>query len=121
MADLESFREETRAWLEANCPPTMRTPMAGEDDIVWGGKDAKFQTADAKLWLERMGEKGWTAPTWPKQYGGGGLSPDEARVLQSELRRIDARPALFSFGIWMLGPVLLEYASEEQKSQYLPK
>ena len=121
MADLETFRDETRAWLDANCPPAMRTPMAGEDDIVWGGRSAKFQTADAKLWLERMGAKGWTAPIWPKQYGGGALEPDQNRVLQSELRRINARPALFSFGIWMLGPVLLEYANEEQKSQYLPQ
>src|SRR6476646_5784959 len=102
MADLETFREETRTWLEANCPPAMRAPMAGEDDIVWGGKGGKFQTEDAKPCLERMGAKGWTAPMWPKEYGGGGLGPDENRVLQSELRRINARPALFSFGIWML-------------------
>jgi alkylation response protein AidB-like acyl-CoA dehydrogenase len=121
MADLETFREETRAWLEANCPPSMRTPMAGEDDAVWGGRDFKFQNPDARLWLERMGAKGWTAPMWPKEYGGGGLSNDENRVLQSEMRRIHARPPLFSFGIWMLGPVLLEYANEEQKKEHLPK
>ena len=121
MADLETFREETRAWLEANCPPSMRTPMVGEDDAVWGGRDFKFQNPDARLWLERMGAKGWTAPMWPKEYGGGGLSNDENRVLQSEMRRIHARPPLFSFGIWMLGPVLLEYANEEQKKEHLPK
>jgi alkylation response protein AidB-like acyl-CoA dehydrogenase len=119
--DLETFRRETRAWLEANCPPAMRTPMTSEDDYVWGGRNAKFQSEDAKLWLERMGAKGWTAPTWPKEYGGGGLSPAENAVLQSELKRIGARPALFSFGIWMLGPVLLEYANEEQKKEHLPK
>src|SRR5689334_1341400 len=121
MADLESFREETRVWLEANCPPAMRTPMAGEDDAVWGGRNYQFKNAEAKLWLERMGAKGWTAPMWPKEYGGGALSNDENRVLQQELRRIGARPALFSFGIWMLGPVLLEYANEEQKKEHLPK
>ncbi|MGD9816954.1 MAG: acyl-CoA dehydrogenase family protein [Hyphomonadaceae bacterium] len=121
MADLETFRAETRAWLEANCPLSMRTPIVGEDDIVWGGRNAKFPSADAKLWLERMGAKGWTAPQWPAEYGGGGLSADENRVLQSELKRIGARPALFSFGIWMLGPVLLEYANEDQKREHLPK
>lgn len=121
MADLETFREETRGWLEANCPPSMRTPLTGEDDIVWGGRKASFPNEDAKLWLERMGAKGWTVPTWPAAYGGGGLSADENRVLQSELKRIGARPALFSFGIWMLGPVLLEYANEEQKKEHLPK
>jgi alkylation response protein AidB-like acyl-CoA dehydrogenase len=121
MADLDTFREETRVWLEANCPPLMRTPLTGEDEIVWGGQNAKFPSEDAKFWLERMGAKGWTVPTWPKEYGGGGLSADENRVLQSELKRINARPALFSFGIWMLGPVLLEYANEEQKKEHLPK
>ena len=121
MADLEAFREETRGWLEANCPPSMRTPMTGEEEIVWGGRNASYPSEDAKLWLERMGAKGWTAPTWPAAYGGGGLSADENRALQSELKRIGARPALFSFGIWMLGPVLLEYATEEQKKEHLPK
>jgi len=118
---LETFRAETRAWLDANCPASMRTPMAGEDDAVWGGRNYKFASEDAKLWLDRMAARGWTAPTWPKEYGGGGLSADENRVLQSELKRIEARPPLFSFGIWMLGPVLLEYASEEQKKEHLPK
>lgn len=118
---LDTFRSETRAWLEANCPASMRTPTTSEDEYVWGGRNAKFPSEDAKLWLERMGSKGWTAPTWPKEYGGGGLTPAENAVLQSELRRIGARPALLSFGIWMLGPVLLEYANEEQKKEHLPK
>lgn len=119
--DLEAFRAETRAWLEANCPPSMRTPMTGEDDAVWGGRNYEFKNPEAKLWLERMGAKGWTAPTWPAEYGGGGLGADENRVLQRELKKIGARPPLFSFGLWMLGPVLLEYANEEQKKEHLPK
>ena len=119
--DLEAFRTETRAWLEANCPPSMRTPMTGEDDAVWGGRNYEFKNPEAKLWLERMGAKGWTAPIWPAEYGGGGLSADQNRVLQSELKKIGARPTLFSFGLWMLGPVLLEYANEEQKKEHLPK
>ncbi len=116
---LETFRAETRDWLEANCPASMRTPM-GEDEVVWGGRKAAYANPDSKLWLDRMGAKGWTTPTWPKAYGGGGLSKEEAKVLQQELRRIGARPPLFSFGIWMLGPVLLEYATEEQKQRYIP-
>jgi alkylation response protein AidB-like acyl-CoA dehydrogenase len=121
MAELDAFRAETRAWLDENCPASMREPIGSEDDIVWGGKNFKFPSADAKLWLERMAARGWTAPTWPKQYGGGGLSGAENAMLQSELKRINARPALFSFGVWMLGPVLLEYATDEQKQEYLPK
>ncbi|HEX8901417.1 acyl-CoA dehydrogenase family protein [Vitreimonas sp.] len=119
--DLEQFRAETRAWLEANCPQSMRSTFTSEDEIVWGGKNAKFANPDSKLWLDRMAERGWTAPMWPKKYGGGGLNNAENAVLQAELKRINARPPLYSFGLWMLGPVLLEYANEEQKLEHLPK
>jgi alkylation response protein AidB-like acyl-CoA dehydrogenase len=118
--ELDAFRAETRAWLEANCPASMRTPMP-EDEVPWGGRRAEWKNPDSKLWLERMAERGWTAPTWPKEYGGGGLSSGEARVLGQEMARLRARPPLFSFGLWMLGPVLLEYANEEQKREHLPK
>jgi alkylation response protein AidB-like acyl-CoA dehydrogenase len=122
MSDLETFRSETRTWLEANYPANLsRATMDDDDDSIWGGRRAIYKNADAKTWLKRMAERGWTVPTWPKEYGGGGLSPAEARVLTQELGRMKARPALMSFGIWMLGPVLLEYASEEQKREYLPK
>ena len=117
--ELETFRTDVRDWLEANCPDSMRTPMP-EDEIAWGGKNGVFKNPDSKLWLERMGEKGWTAPEWPKEYGGGGLTKAEAKVLQEELRRIKARPALFSFGLWMFGPVLIEYGNEDQKKRFLP-
>lgn len=119
MSDLEAFRAETRAWLEAHCPASMRTPMP-EHEVVWGGRNPVFRHPDSKAWLEAMASRGWTAPTWPKAYGGGGLTRDENRVLQEELARIKARPALFSFGIWMFGPVILEFGTEEQKQAYLP-
>ena len=119
MADLESFRAETRAWLEANCPPEVRGP-ATEAEWIWGGREATFATPGHRLWLERMGARGWTAPEWPKEYGGGGLSREEAKVLASELRRIGAQPALNSFGVWMLGPALLAFGTEEQKQTFLP-
>ena len=120
MSDLNAFRNETRDWLEANCPESMRTPMS-QGDVVWGGRKVEFKDPDQKLWMDRMGEKGWTCPTWPKEYGGGGLNFEENKVLQEELMRIKARPALNSFGIWMLGPALLEYGTEEQKMQHIPK
>ena len=119
MADLEAFRAETRSWLEANCPPSMRTPMP-EDERPWGGRDFQWKNPEGKLWLDRMAEKGWTAPTWPTEYGGGGLSRPEAKVLAEEMARLNARQPLASFGVWMLGPVLLEVASEEQKTRFLP-
>ncbi|WP_262689599.1 acyl-CoA dehydrogenase family protein [Kordiimonas aestuarii] len=120
MSDLEAFRTETRAWLEENCPQSMRTPMKGEADFCWGGRKFKFQSEDQKKWLERMATRGWTVPTWPKEYGGGGLSKDEAKILATEMKRIGARPPLVSFGIWMLGPALLKFGTEEQKKEFIP-
>ncbi|QNL18772.1 acyl-CoA dehydrogenase family protein [Hyphobacterium sp. CCMP332] len=121
MSNLESFRNETRDWLEANCPDSMRTPIKSEKDICWGGKRFEFASDDQKIWLERMSSRGWTCPTWPEEYGGGGLSKEEAEILKEEMSRIKARPALISFGIWMLGPALLKYGTEEQKKHYLPQ
>ena len=117
--ELDDFRTEVRDWLEANCPASMRTPMK-DDEIVWGGRREKFKNPASKVWLERMSDKGWTAPEWPAEYGGGGLNKGQARVLQQELRRIRARPALFSFGLWMFGPALLEFGNDEQKKRFIP-
>ena len=121
MSDLETFRAETRAWLEANCPPEMREPVRSEKDTAWGGRDQSMMTPAQKLWMDRMGARGWTVPDWPKAYGGGGLNPAETKIVREELARIKARNPLYSFGISMLGPALLKYGTEEQKLDYLPK
>ena len=120
MTDLDSFRSETRNWLQNNCPPEMRQPIRSEADICWGGRNWKFQSDAQRQWLEVMAERGWTVPDWPKDYGGGGLSAAEARVLKEEMQRIGARPPLTSFGISMLGPALLKFGTDEQKKHYLP-
>jgi len=116
---LDAFRAETRAWLEENCPPGMRTPMPDEER-VWGGKKPVFKHPESRVWMERMVERGWSAPGWPKEYGGGGLDRAHAAVLTEEMRRLQCRPPLFSFGLGMLGPLLLDIGTEEQKQRYLP-
>jgi alkylation response protein AidB-like acyl-CoA dehydrogenase len=121
MTDLDSFRAETRKWLDANCPTEMRQPIRSEADICWGGRNWTFQSDAQRRWLEAMAERGWTVPDWPREYSGGGLSPGEARVLKEEMQRIGARPPLTSFGISMLGPALLAFGTEEQKRRYLPQ
>ena len=121
MTDLETFRSDTRAWLEANCPPEMRQPMRSEADACWGGRNATFQSDAQRLWMDRMAERGWTVPHWPKDYGGGGLSTAETKVLKEEMARIGARSPLTSFGISMLGPALLKFGTEEQKKHFLPQ
>lgn len=119
MADLDTFRAETRAWLEANCPAEMRAPMASEKDACWGGRHFKFQSPAQKQWLDVMASRGWTVPDWPKEYGGGGLSPTETKILKEEMAALGCRPPLTSFGISMLGPALLKYGNEEQKKRFL--
>ena len=120
MTNQDSFRQETREWLEANCPESMRHPYRGEADACWGGRNCVFQSEDQKNWLQSMAARGWTVPTWPVEYGGGGLDAPQAKILNEELARINARPPLESFGISMLGPPLLKFGSEELKQQHLP-
>ncbi len=117
MTNLKTFRESTRTWLEENCPPGARGP----GEISNGSTKIEIQDADTRLWLERMIEKGWTVPAWPKKYGGGGLSKLEYIVLLEEMKRINARPALSGFGTSMIGPTLLEYGTEEQKQRHIPR
>jgi alkylation response protein AidB-like acyl-CoA dehydrogenase len=119
MTDLDSFRSETRDWLEANCPAEMRQPIRSEADMCWGGRDWAFQSDAQQRWLEVMAERGWTVPDWPKDYGGGGLTAEQTIVLKEEMARIGARQPLYSFGISMLGPALLKFGTEEQKRHYL--
>jgi alkylation response protein AidB-like acyl-CoA dehydrogenase len=123
MSDLDNFRQEVKEWLDQNCPPSMKKGADPEIpvDEVWGGRKAVYKNPDSKVWLERMGSKGWTMPTVPKEYGGGGLSKEEVKVLNEEMFMIGTRSPLLSFGIWMLAPVLLEYGTEAQKKEHLPK
>jgi acyl-CoA dehydrogenase len=121
MTDLDTFRAEARAWLEANCPPEMRQPVRSDDDTCWGGRKFKFQSEAQKLWMERCAAKGWTVPDWPVAYGGAGLSAAETKALRQEMAALKCRIPLSSFGIWMLGPALLQFGSEEQKRHYLPQ
>ncbi len=119
MQDLTDFRADTRAWLQTNCPPSMRTRMVPEE-AVNGGSKRRATNPDAYLWLERMAERGWTAPTWPVEYGGGGLDKARYLVLVEELQRLQARPPLGGMGVTMIGPTLLEYGTDEQKARHLP-
>ena len=121
MTDEATFRAETRAWLEAHCPPAMRKPASALDDAYWGGRNASFASAEQQQWFEAMAARGWTVPDWPKVYGGGGLSPEETKILRQEMAALGCRSPLHSFGIWMLGPALLQFGTEEQKSHYLPE
>jgi alkylation response protein AidB-like acyl-CoA dehydrogenase len=114
---LETFRSEAKAWLEASFPKSLRGG-AGLGELMEGGEPS----GDAVLWRQRMGEKGWGTPTWPKAYGGGGLSNAEARVLQQEMAKAGAYNPIAGggMGVTMIGPTILDYGTEEQKQRHIP-
>ncbi|MFK7913661.1 MAG: acyl-CoA dehydrogenase family protein [Pseudomonadales bacterium] len=116
MADLNEFRSEIAAWLEDHCPAGARGP----GQIPVGSTKITLDT-DTATWLNNMAERGFTVPTWPKEYGGAGLSSAEAKVLYEEMGRIKARSPLMGMGTSMIGPTLLEYGTDEQKAEHLPK
>ena len=99
----------------------MRLAVADDSDVCWGGRTWKFKNEAQKIWLEKMAARGWTVPEWPKAYGGGGLSKEEARILREEMAQLHCRAPLTSFGISMLGPALLKYGNEAQKKEHIPK
>ena len=120
MASIDTFRNDVRDWLKSNCPESQRQPII-KDQQIWAGRNRSFYCNDSKIWFERMRDKGWTAPTWPTEYGGGGLAPDQAKILEQEMKALGCRPALYDIGLWMFGPALLEYGTEEQKQEHIPK
>jgi alkylation response protein AidB-like acyl-CoA dehydrogenase len=119
--DLAGFRAEIAAWISANCPaPLLGRPM-DENAIVWGGRKWTFNDDNQRLWLERAVARGLTAPRWPVEYGGAGLTRAQEKIYREEMERLGAPPPLESFGLWMLGPALLEFGNPEQKAEHLPK
>lgn len=120
MTSQDGFREEVREWLHENAPDALKGTSAGMLDGVWGGRQWRFRSAAEKQWLERMAQRGWTAPSWPKEYGGGGLRPEQAQILSEEMKSLRLPPPLVGFGLAMIGPVLLRFGTEEQKARHLP-
>ena len=110
----EAFRTEARAWFAANFPVSLagRQPLSGEADPRGAAMDA-YKTAFCA--------QGWGTPTWPRHYGGGGLSVTQARVMREEMRRAGAwNPIGWGMGVRMLGPTLLEFGTETQKLRHIP-
>jgi len=113
---LENFRTQVSQWLAEHCPESAR----GKGEIVTIGSKRPMKDPSLLQWRHSLGAKGWTVPTWPKEYGGGGLDNDEAGILYEELARISARLPMHGMGVSMIGPTLLEYGTEEQKKLHIP-
>ncbi len=116
--DLESFRSETHSWLTDNFPQSLKGAAMGLE-----GEADDSRKADFELWRKRLAEKGWGAPTWPKQYGGAGLSHPQAKIVSREMGKMGAFnpiPLMAGMGVTMVGPTLLEYGTDDQKERHLP-
>jgi alkylation response protein AidB-like acyl-CoA dehydrogenase len=121
MSDLERFRDEVRTFLEKETPPNIRGAVMPAEAAFWGGRKPELPHPDSKRYCEIMASRGYTAPTWPKEYGGGGLGPAEAKVLEQELAKLKLPIPLTGFGLQMIGPTLLQFGTEAQKQEHIPK
>ncbi|MEW6473531.1 MAG: acyl-CoA dehydrogenase family protein [Actinomycetota bacterium] len=106
--------------LDEIAPPGLYGIRLDLDAHNWGGRSATWFNDDMRSWQQAMAERGWTAPTWPAEYGGAGWSAEQASVLSDELRRRRLPPPLVGIGLAVAGPVLLRFGSEEQKRRHLP-
>ncbi len=121
MSELSEFREETRAWLDANLPQALRGKVGDQEAWTAGGKKAVYKYPETREWMHIAADKGWTIPHWPKEYGGGGHTKEESQIIAQEIAALKAPPPLTGFGISMIGPTLLQYGTPEQKQQHIPK
>ena len=114
--ETDTFRAEASSWLAAHFPEGLKKDPMAQLAAMGGGKESP----DATAWREAMGAKGWGVPTWPAQYGGGGLSRPQAQILAEEMAAIGARNPNGGMGVMMFGPTLIEYGTEELKQQHMP-
>ena len=112
----ESFRAEVRAVIAENFPAELK----GRNMTFSSVEGPPDETPAMTKWREEMGARGWGTPTWPKEYGGGGLSRAQARIIEQELAQAGAYNPIGGMGVMMFGPTLLEYGSEEQKREHIP-
>ncbi len=113
--NLEVLRDDARQWIEENFPKSLKGVEVG---LEGGGSGGDYET-----WRQKLAEKGWGAPTWPKEYGGAGLSHPEAKVVAQEMAKAGAFnhiPMLAGMGVTMVGPTILEYGTDDQKERHLP-
>jgi alkylation response protein AidB-like acyl-CoA dehydrogenase len=111
--DAEAFRTEIRGWLEENLPEG----WFDDDFSMTPEERRKFQ----EEWTQKLFDGGWICASWPKEYGGKGLSIMESVVLNEEFARAGAPLRADFFGDTLVGPTILQWGSEEQKKDFLPK
>ncbi|OWU85781.1 acyl-CoA dehydrogenase [Oceanicola sp. 22II-s10i] len=115
------FRTEVSNFISENCPAFLREMPADQREICWGGKRFEFSSDAQRDWMNAAASVGLTAPRWPEAYGGAGLSREQEKIFREEMAKAKAPSPLESFGLWMLGPALLAFGTEDQKKHFLPQ
>ena len=106
-----AFREEVRTWLADNLTDDLRGRRGGAARFEDWGRE----------WSSRLGEAGYAALTWPKEYGGGGAPYSHQAILLEELARSQAPGHIGVIGLGMAGPTIIVHGTDEQKARYLPR
>jgi acyl-CoA dehydrogenase len=109
-AEVHAFRTEVRAFLLDRLPPDLAAHVA------CGGYPPHRRIRD---WIATLAERGWSAPSWPREWGGAALPPRLRAILDEECALADA-PAVEALGISTIGPAILAFGSPEQKARHLP-
>ena len=115
-SEAEAFRTEVQQFLAENFPDELK----GQGNALSSIEGPDEESEAERQWREAMGARGWGVPTWPKEYGGGGLTRKQAAILNEELAKAGAYNPIGGMGVMMFGPTLLEYGSEEQKHEHIP-
>lgn len=115
---LQTFAEEARRWLEDTCPASLR---GSREAVTGGGSKAPISDPEHQRYFDAMYERGWTVPSWPREYGGAGLNAAEHHTLRTVMAEVGAPAPLMGMGTTMIGPTLLELGNGEQNTEHLPK
>ena len=112
----DAFRQAVRQFIAINFPAELK----GQNNALASVEGPTQESGAQARWREAMGARGWGTPTWPKEYGGGGLTRKEAAILNEELAEAGAYNPIGGMGVMMFGPTLLEFGNEAQKQEHIP-
>ncbi|HLF77962.1 MAG TPA: acyl-CoA dehydrogenase family protein [Dehalococcoidia bacterium] len=128
------WRTEVREFLNRDLPGSIRVrsrlggaeggandEIKGKPEARAGGVGFKLDGGDMALWREKLANRGWIAPAWPKEYGGAGLTPMEQFIMNEEFAEAGAPTVGGGMGVSMAGPTIIVHGTDEQKAEHLPK
>jgi alkylation response protein AidB-like acyl-CoA dehydrogenase len=106
-----AFRQEVSEWLAANLPADLQHKVLNHQ---------RLNKEEFVRWHKILAAKGWVAPSWPVEWGGTGWNATQRHIFDEECARAGT-PMIMAFGVSMVAPVIMKFATEEQKSYYLPR